>query len=103
MGDHIRCQVDSGYLMAFFCKKNGEKSGSASHIQDPEILFLRQVLLKLGHPSACKGAVKFRSSLFQKAVAAPGPVLGDPCFPLVFFSYDISVGDHRAAFHNLKA
>ena len=102
MSDHIRCQVDSGYLMAFFCKKNGEKSGSASHIQDPEILFLRQVLLKLGHPSACKGAVKFRSSLFQKAVAAPGPVLGDPCFTLIFFSYDISVGDHRAAFHNLK-
>ena len=102
MGDHIRCQVDSGYLMAFFCKKNGKKSGSATYIQDPEILFLRQILLKLGHPSACKCAVKFRSSLFQEAVAALGPVLGDPCFPLVFFSYDISVGDHRAAFHNLK-
>ena len=102
MGDHIRCQVDTGYLMAFFCKKNGKKSSPASNIQDPEILFLWQVLLKLGHPSACKCAVKFRSSLFQEAVAALGPVLGDPCFPLVFFSYDISVSDHRATFHNLK-
>ena len=102
MGDHIRCQVDPGYLMAFFCKKNGKKSSPASNIQDPEILFLWQVFLKLGHPSACKCAVKFRSSLFQEAVAALGPVLGDPCFPLVFFSYDISVSDHRATFHNLK-
>ena len=102
MSDHIRRQINPGYLMAFLCKKNGKKSGSAAYIQDPEILFLRQILLKLSHPAACKCTVKLCSSLFQKAVAAPGPVLGDPCFPLVFFSYDISVGDHRAAFHNLK-
>ena len=103
MSDHIRRQIDPGYLMAFLCKKNGKKSGSAAYIQDPEILFLRQILLKLSHPAACKCTVKLCSSLFQKAVAAPGPVLSDPCFPLIFFSYDISVGDHRAAFHNLKA
>ena len=45
MSDHIRRQIDPGYLMAFLCKKNGKKSGSAAYIQDPEILFLRQVLL----------------------------------------------------------
>ena len=102
VGDHIRCQVDSGYVVALFCKKNRKKSGSASHIQDPKLPFLRQMFLKLCHPSSCQRTVKLCPSLLQEAVTSFRPVFRNPCFSLIFFADNISVGYNRSAFHDLK-
>ena len=73
---HIRSQVHTSHLMAFFRQQDTEKSCSASDIQNLQRALCRQKSMNLIHPAFRLYTVQFCPLMLHKVIASFAPVTG---------------------------
>ena len=84
-------------------QQDRKEAGSASHVQDFQVLPVRKFSSYLPEPAVRKGAFQLSAPLLHEALTALCPVFRDPLFSVVKIPDDPSVCDHGTVFQYLQA